>query len=129
MNDQPTPEQDQDRDDYIPQFSRRRFDKPSFLNKLKRFAGRLGRPAVQQLYALYYLLQSPHTPRRSKMIIVAALAYFVSPIDSIPDLLLPLGFTDDLTVIALAYSQVKAHLNEDIRVRAKAAARKLLPDA
>ena len=41
------------------------------------------------------------------MIIVGALVYFLSPIDSIPDLLIPFGFSDDIAVIALVYSQMK----------------------
>ncbi|HFC8537118.1 TPA: YkvA family protein, partial [Neisseria bacilliformis] len=47
-------------------------------------------------------------------------------IDTIPDLLLPLGFTDDLAVLALAYNQIKTHLTDDIRHRARAAADQLL---
>lgn len=106
-------------------FARRRLDEGRFLHKLKTYAARLGRPAVRQLYALYYLLKSPATPKRSKLVIVGALMYFLSPIDSIPDLLIPLGFTDDLAVIALAYAQLKAHLTEDIRRQADEAAQRL----
>ena len=90
-----------DPENFIPKFRRRNLDKTGFLNKLARFAGRLGEPIVRQLYALYYLWDSPHTPRRAKMIIVGALVYFLSPIDSIPDLLGPLGFSDDIAVITL----------------------------
>lgn len=111
---------------FIPKFRRRRFDESGFLRKMKRFALRLGRPAVQQLYALYFLFQSPHTPKRAKLIIVGALAYFLSPIDSIPDLLGPLGFSDDLAVIALVYAQMKQYLTEDLKTRAKIAAQKLI---
>ena len=111
---------------FIPEFRRRRLDEGSFLRKLKRFSLRLGRPAVQQLYALYFLFKSPHTPKRAKLIIVSALVYFLSPIDSIPDLLGPLGFSDDLAVIALVYAQMKQYLTEDLKNRAKIAAQKLI---
>lgn len=113
-------------EDYIPKFRRRKLDEPGFLRKLARFAGRLGAPIVRQLYALYYLWISPHTPKRTKMIILGALVYFFSPIDSIPDLLGPLGFSDDIAVITLVYSQVKNFMTEDIREQARAAADKLL---
>lgn len=112
--------------DFIPKFRKRNLNKTGFLNKLARFAGRLGEPVVRQLYALYYLWDSPHTPKRAKMIIVGALVYFLSPIDSIPDLLGPLGFSDDIAVITLVYSQMKAYLTEDIKERAKLSAEKLL---
>lgn len=110
---------------FMPEFRRRRLDEGGFLRKLKRFALRLGRPAVQQLYALYFLFQSPHTPAHAKLVIVGALVYFLSPIDSVPDLLGPLGFSDDLAVIALVYAQMKQYLTEDLKTRAKIAAQKL----
>lgn len=113
-------------EDYIPKFRRRKLDEPGFLRKLARFAGRLGAPVVRQLYALYYLWKSPHTPKRTKMIILGALVYFFSPIDSIPDLLGPLGFSDDIAVITLVYSQMKIFMTEEIREQARAAADKLL---
>lgn len=113
-------------EDYIPKFRRRKLDEPGFLRKLARFAGRLGAPVVRQLYALYYLWKSPHTPKRTKMIILGALVYFFSPIDSIPDLLGPLGFSDDIAVITLVYSQMKIFMTEEILEQARAAADKLL---
>lgn len=113
-------------EDYIPKFRRRKLDEPGFLRKLARFTGRLGAPVVRQLYALYYLWKSPHTPKRTKMIILGALVYFFSPIDSIPDLLGPLGFSDDIAVITLVYSQMKIFMTEEIREQARAAADKLL---
>ena len=88
--------------------------------------GFFAKVSVRQLYALYYLWDSPHTPRRAKMIIVGALVYFLSPIDSIPDLLGPLGFSDDIAVITLVYSQMKTYLTEDIKERARVATEKLL---
>ena len=101
-------------------------DKTGFLNKLARFAGRLGEPIVRQLYALYYLSGLPSHPQTRQMIIVGALVYFLSPIDSIPDLLGPLGFSDDIAVITLVYSQMKTYLTEDIKERARLATEKLL---
>ncbi|MFV2029542.1 YkvA family protein [Neisseria sp. S1] len=120
MKQNPSPEE------FIPKFRRKKLDEPGFLRKLARFAGRLGAPAIKQLYALYFLFKEPSTPKRAKMIILGALVYFFSPIDSIPDLLGPLGFTDDIAVIALVYSQMKAYLTEEIRDKARAATEELL---
>ncbi len=114
-----------DPEEFIPKFPRSQLDEPGFLRKLARFAGRLGAPVVRQLYALYFVFKSPATPKRAKMIILGALVYFFSPVDSIPDLLGPLGFSDDIAVITLVYSQMKAYLTEDIRERAREAAAKL----
>ncbi|MBH5329543.1 DUF1232 domain-containing protein [Eikenella sp. S3360] len=112
-------------EDFVPEFRRRNFEPDGFLRKLRRFALRLGRPVVEQLYALYFLFQSPAVPKRAKLIIVGALVYFVSPIDSIPDLLGPLGFSDDIAVITLVYAQVKDYLTEEMKIRARSAADRL----
>lgn len=113
-------------EDFIPKFRRKKLDEAGFLRKLARFAGRLGEPVIRRLYALYFVWKSPHTPKRAKMIVLGALVYFFSPIDSIPDLLGPLGFSDDIAVISLVYAQVKAYLTEDIRKQAHLATAELL---
>ena len=102
------------------------FNDQGFLRKLARYALRLGRPVVEQLYALYFMLRAEATPMRSKMVIVGALLYFVSPIDLVPDILGPLGFSDDLAVIAMVFKQVKAYLTDDIRSKAAAATAQLM---
>ncbi len=102
------------------------FNDQGFLRKLARYALRLGRPVVEQLYALYFMLRAEETPMRSKMVIVGALLYFVSPLDLVPDILGPLGFSDDLAVIAMVFKQVKAYLTDDIRSKAAAATAQLM---
>lgn len=49
-------------------------------------------------YMLVKLASDPDVPRGSKVQIVAALAYFISPIDIIPDALPGIGWLDDLYV-------------------------------
>lgn len=102
------------------------FNEHSFFRKLARYALRLGRPVVEQLHALYFILRSDATPMRSKMLIVGALLYFISPIDVIPDILGPLGFSDDIAVVAMVLKQVKEYMTDDIRDRAAAATAKLM---
>jgi uncharacterized membrane protein YkvA (DUF1232 family) len=47
-------------------------------------------------YLLTKLATDPRVPRGNKAQIVAALAYFVSPLDIIPDMIVGLGWLDDL---------------------------------
>ena len=49
-------------------------------------------------------------PWRAVAAIVAAIAYVASPMDLIPDVLVPIGWTDDLLVVALAWRLVKKEL-------------------
>lgn len=49
-------------------------------------------------YLLTRLATDPRVPRGNKAQIVAAIAYFLSPIDIIPDVLFGLGWLDDLYI-------------------------------
>ena len=46
------------------------------------------------------------------VVCAAAVAYVLSPFDLIPDFLVPVGWTDDLVVLALAWGFVKRELRE-----------------
>jgi len=49
-------------------------------------------------------------PWRAVAALAAAVVYVVSPFDLIPDFLGPLGWTDDLLVVALTWGLVKREL-------------------
>ena len=51
-------------------------------------------------------------PKSSIIAIVAALLYFISPLDLIPDFLVGLGFVDDAFVLGLVYKQVLKELDK-----------------
>lgn len=52
---------------------------------------------------------------------LAAIAYFVLPLDTIPDFLLGFGFTDDATVLLAAISLVSSHIGDNHREAARRA--------
>lgn len=82
--------------------------KSRFWPKFKRVMARL--PFAEDLLAVYYAAFDPTTPLRARATLLAALAYFIMPVDFLPDVLLGLGFTDDATVLYLAIRTVAAHL-------------------
>lgn len=51
-------------------------------------------------------------PVGSIILIILAILYFVSPIDAIPDFLLPFGLFDDGGIIALVVAQVNSDLEK-----------------
>lgn len=51
-------------------------------------------------------------PYRSLLLIVGAIVYFVMPVDTIPDFLAGLGFTDDAAVLAFTLKQVKEDVDK-----------------
>ena len=55
------------------------------------------------------------------VLIVAALGYFVLPADSIPDILVGIGFTDDIAVLTAAIGAVRAHMSPAHRLAARQA--------
>ena len=68
---------------------------------------------------LYYALDSPTITFKDKAIIYGALGYFISPLDIIPDVLPLVGLTDDIAVLAWAFSRVKRNVNDMTREKAK----------
>ena len=51
-------------------------------------------------------------PWKSIAAVAAAAAYVLSPVDLIPDFLIPVGWTDDLLVVVMAWSMVKRELRD-----------------
>lgn len=88
-----------------------------FWKKLRDNAGRI--PFASELVAVWYCAIDPRTPSRVKAILMAAIAYFVLPIDLIPDFVLGLGYTDDLVVLAAAVRAVRPWINDSHRERAR----------
>jgi uncharacterized membrane protein YkvA (DUF1232 family) len=88
-----------------------------FVAKAKRSLNRL--PLAQETVALYFCLLDPKTPLWVKGIVAAALAYFILPLDAIPDLLPLAGFSDDAGVVAAALTAVSAHITDEHRARAR----------
>ncbi len=92
----------------------------SFWPKLVRTAARI--PFADRLLSVYYAARDPETPAAAKGVMLGALAYWVLPIDVIPDVLAGIGFTDDAAVIAAVVATLGAH----IRPRHRDAARETL---
>ena len=67
-------------------------------------------PFMEEVVAAYYCAMDKNTPLRAKGILVAALGYFVLPVDLIPDFIFGIGFTDDIAVLTAAITAVSAHI-------------------
>jgi uncharacterized membrane protein YkvA (DUF1232 family) len=91
--------------------------KEKFLPKLARVLSQV--PFAEDLLAAYYCAFDRATPVKAKGILLGALAYFVLPIDLVPDMVLGLGFTDDLAVLLAAFNVVRTHVTEAHRQRAR----------
>ena len=96
-----------------------RFSDTGYWNKLSRFALSAGREAVEKSLFLYYAAQRPETPKWAKTAMYGALAYFIAPVDAVPDFLPLLGFTDDIAVMAAAIGMVSFYINDEVKLKAR----------
>ena len=80
----------------------------SFWRKTRRVAAHI--PFAEDLLAAYYCAFDRDTPLPVKATLVGALAYFILPVDAIPDVLPVIGFTDDAAVLATAIKLVTGHI-------------------
>lgn len=95
------------------------FSEQGFWGKLAGFAKAAGKEVIGKALQLYYALQEKETPTWAKTIIVAALGYFISPLDAIPDLTPVVGYADDVGVLAMAVSTVAMYITDDVKAKAE----------
>jgi uncharacterized membrane protein YkvA (DUF1232 family) len=88
-----------------------------FWRKLRHVVARI--PFAEDLLAAHYCAFDRATPLPVKATLIGAIAYFVLPIDAIPDVLPVLGFTDDAAVVALAIRQVAGAITPEHREAAR----------
>ena len=67
-------------------------------------------PFMDELVAAYFCAMDPKTPMKVRGTLLAALAYFVFPMDAIPDFLALVGFSDDVAVLTAAIAMVRSHI-------------------
>ena len=84
-----------------------------FWEKLAGFASQAGKTVVEKVLTLYYVTQDPNIPAIEKMQILGSLAYFISPIDAVPDIIPAVGFGDDLGLLTAALARVAMYINID----------------
>lgn len=53
----------------------------------------------------------PKVPTPTILLVIAALLYFLSPLDTIPDFMGPLGFTDDAAVVLFVLNTIRNEIN------------------
>lgn len=90
-----------------------------FWDKLKKYAKKAGASVVYAVLLLYYTLQKPEVPAKTKAVIIGALGYFILPLDLIPDFAVGIGYTDDLGALGVALFQVAMYIDDDIKEKAK----------
>lgn len=92
-------------------------DQNGLWKKAKRLVGKM--PFVDHAVAMYFCMRDPLTPLWAKAQIAGALAYFVSPIDAIPDMIPIAGYADDAGVVMGTFQLLSIHVTTDHVERAR----------
>lgn len=86
-----------------------RLDRP-FHDKLARLKdqGGVSKDMLDQLHVFWEMLKTPDdvVSFKTKAVIMAAVTYFASPLDLIPDSLGFAGYLDDMMIVRIVYNRV-----------------------
>lgn len=74
------------------------FNFPAFLRRMRQLVVLF--PPLTEVVAMVFALRDPKTPWFAKTALGIVIAYFLCPLDLIPDVWLPAGLLDDLALIA-----------------------------
>ena len=89
-----------------------------FWPKIRRVAAKV--PFAKEALSVWYCAKDDETPLAAKGMMLAALAYFVMPVDAIPDVIAGLGYTDDAAV----FTALMAIVGRNLKPRHKLAAKR-----
>ena len=82
----------------------------------------------REVLAIYLAAKHPRTPWYSKLVVVAIVAYVLSPIDLIPDFIPVLGLLDEIILLPLALALVVKLVPEDVMSECRSRALERQPE-
>jgi len=91
----------------------------SLFNKIENVFKIAGKGLIEKVFLLYNLMIDPEVPKNAKLAIFSGLTYFIMPFDAIPDFLVGIGFTDDMSVLLGIIYMFSTHITEEHKSKAK----------
>ncbi len=88
-------------------------DKIAFVGKS------IGSKVIFSVLILVVLISDKQIPLKVRMVFIAALGYFILPMDLITDLLPVVGFTDDIAFLSYAISNAREYITPEVKIKAK----------
>lgn len=89
----------------------------ALFEKIKKVARKAGIKIVYVVLLLYYSTLDKELPMQDRLMVLAALGYFILPFDIIPDGL-PGGFTDDMAALVFVLKKVWNNLTDETKRKA-----------
>lgn len=90
----------------------------SLFGKLKKVGRKAGVKLVYVVLLLYYSTLDKELPVKDRLMVIAALGYFIMPVDLLPDALLG-GFTDDTAALLYVLRRLWNNLTPATRRKAR----------
>lgn len=90
----------------------------ALFEKIKNMAKKAGVKLVYSVLLLYYSTLDRELPIKDRLMVLAALGYFILPVDLIPDAL-PGGFADDTAALIFVLKQVWNNLTPETKRKAR----------
>jgi uncharacterized membrane protein YkvA (DUF1232 family) len=105
------------------------YSETSFWNKIRKYGKIAGSKVVYQALLLYYAATKSTTPLEVKLFIFGALGYFILPVDVLPDVIIGLGYTDDVAVTLGVIKACHSHIDEECKMKASSKIREIFGDS
>lgn len=102
------------------------YEEKGFWAKVRSSAGAIGEACLMKAFLAYHIAMDSNTPVWVKTALAGSLAYLVSPIDVVPDVIPLLGYSDDATVVGAALTGAAAHIRDEHREKAQASVKNIL---
>ena len=96
----------------------REYDENKLWDKVKSVAKKAGIKVIYYVMVLFYALKSDNVSIGEKALIIAALGYFILPLDMIPDFIPIAGYGDDAAVLCGLIQKFDC-IDERVKAQAK----------
>ena len=87
--------------------------------KISRYSKTAGVSVIEKVLWLYYAAKRPATPAWAKAVIYSAIAYFILPIDAIPDFIPLTGYSDDFVTLSAAVTTIAIYIDDSVKTKTK----------
>jgi len=95
--------------------------------RIARNSKAIGQQTVYALMLMYYAFRRKGIPIYARSIVIGTFGYFLVVFDTVPDLIPLIGYTDDLGVLSFGLVTIAAYINDEVRIKARKAVRKVFP--
>lgn len=95
------------------------YSESAFRRKVREMPRGAGRAIVEQAITLYVILTDRETPLWARALVITALAYWITPLDAVPDAVPMVGYLDDAVVLAVALAKLDGHITPGMRERVR----------